>query len=318
VHALKELLALPVQDRPRFLYNADYQVPVNIYTESLPDGLAIRYGRLMNELQSVAFNANFLDDARYITNIRKTIKCEGENTEEKAFQLVNKAISINASKFKILTQKGMAEARSTFSDEYVKRLIAMKSSLGNACFDYAEGLQEMNTTALIDQLHLSDEDMIQRDSKGNLPKYSEDCFVPHTQAIVRIGYKKLAKAYAEAHFQEGDPDIGNIVFGFMYAWYLITGTRIERHVFQNLLAGFLVDLKFETSKKDIGGEVFEFHMETPCPLRIAVMDHVLIKAFANGIPIYLLLMCRMHVVAYVYICICFGCGLNHTRRTMCM
>jgi hypothetical protein len=48
----------------------NYEVPVNIYTEDMPDDLALRYGRLMNEIQTVSKGANFLDDARFIQNIK--------------------------------------------------------------------------------------------------------------------------------------------------------------------------------------------------------------------------------------------------------
>jgi hypothetical protein len=77
VHALKDLLALPLRERPTFLQHAngeaDYCVPTAIYNMAMPDELAMRYGRLMNELQSVAANANFIDDARFITNVKATI-----------------------------------------------------------------------------------------------------------------------------------------------------------------------------------------------------------------------------------------------------
>jgi hypothetical protein len=314
VHALKELLALPVHLRPHFLALDDYMIPVNIYTEAMPDGLAIRYGRLMNELQAIAFNANFLDDARYITNIRSTITCAGENTEEKAYSLVNSAISLNASKYTTLQKEGLSEGRITFSDEYVKRLIAMKHFLGNVCFDYAEGLQEMNKTDLIDRLQQLDANMITLPN-GARPKYAEDCFMPHTQAIVKMGYSKLTTAYNNAYLLVGDPEIGKIVFGFAYVWYLVTGTIIDRAVYKGMMDGFVADLQFEAKQIYAGQDMIQQHLLTPCKLRQAVMDHVLISAIEKGIHLCILaLFYCMHAFDSLYI---IG-GLKHTKIPMCL
>lgn len=47
-----------------------FQVPVNVYTSAIPDDMCMRYGRMINLLQTIHKRANFLDDARFIANIR--------------------------------------------------------------------------------------------------------------------------------------------------------------------------------------------------------------------------------------------------------
>jgi hypothetical protein len=49
-------------------------VPLNLYKEDIPDDVCLRYGRLMNELQTVHKRAAFLDDARFIHNLRSGLK----------------------------------------------------------------------------------------------------------------------------------------------------------------------------------------------------------------------------------------------------
>jgi hypothetical protein len=74
VQALKDLLQLPNLDRPKFMRNLEeYSVPTAIYSEAMPDDLAMRYGRLMNELQSMVSTANFIDDARFVANVKATM-----------------------------------------------------------------------------------------------------------------------------------------------------------------------------------------------------------------------------------------------------
>jgi hypothetical protein len=62
-------------DAPEWLRSKglDYEVPVNIYMHQMPDDTALRYGRLMNEIQTIAKSANFLDDARFIQNIKDSM-----------------------------------------------------------------------------------------------------------------------------------------------------------------------------------------------------------------------------------------------------
>jgi hypothetical protein len=74
VHALKDLLLRPNLERPVFLRDlTEFSVPAAIYSHEMSDDLAIRYGRLMNELQSMAAVSNFIDDARFITNVKATM-----------------------------------------------------------------------------------------------------------------------------------------------------------------------------------------------------------------------------------------------------
>lgn len=73
MHALRALINDPLC--PHWLKKDkwDYMVPVNIYTDEMPDDLCVRYGRVMNQLQAVAKAANFLDDARFIRNLQKSM-----------------------------------------------------------------------------------------------------------------------------------------------------------------------------------------------------------------------------------------------------
>jgi hypothetical protein len=58
---------------PSWLSSTSFEIPVNIYEESMPDMLCMRYGRLMNELQTVHQNPNLLDDSRFIQNIQNSL-----------------------------------------------------------------------------------------------------------------------------------------------------------------------------------------------------------------------------------------------------
>jgi hypothetical protein len=77
LHALWRLLKNPESEQcPLWLLKVGlaFKVPVNIYLEHMPDDLAMRYGRVMNELQAVAKTANFFDDARFIHNMAINLK----------------------------------------------------------------------------------------------------------------------------------------------------------------------------------------------------------------------------------------------------
>ena len=72
VHALKTMRE-NVETCPAWLHK-DFTLPVNIYSEEMPDGMAVRYGRLQNELQTVHNSANFLDDHRFVLNIQTNLQ----------------------------------------------------------------------------------------------------------------------------------------------------------------------------------------------------------------------------------------------------
>jgi hypothetical protein len=73
VHALKKMCKMPLHELPLWLRDdlLDYKLPLNIYTSDMPDDMCMRFGRLMNELQSFGDNANFLDDVRFILNLKE-------------------------------------------------------------------------------------------------------------------------------------------------------------------------------------------------------------------------------------------------------
>jgi hypothetical protein len=253
-----------------------YDVPVNIYNETMPDSLAIRLGRLMNELQSVCASANFLDDARYISNLKRSILEKGKQTEACTFELINKAITAHMS---MARPSGVLGARRTFSNDWIRRLMTMKLALGQVCFNFAESLQEVDKIALKVELGgLGFNDLITFEGDYD----DEDCFVPHKLYIVRPAFGQLNLAFKEGLAEAGDRCFGSVIFAYLWAVQLTSGSIISKPHFNAVIASFKADLLFEKRQQAEGPGVVSLYLHTPSVFRKNAMDHRVIDSFVAG------------------------------------
>jgi hypothetical protein len=192
--------------------------------------------------------------------------------------LVNEAVT---QQVKAHTSGSAPEIR-TFTDHYIQRLLTMMQYLRPEAFDQAEYLQDVNKDELGKALLLLDGDMIKRGISGNLPNYAlVTCYVPSRSYIIKQNYSSLTECYktSEAHYDKDRP-IGHLVFGLIWAHFLITGSTIGERAYNAAIRSLIASLAAESKYSQSG--MLHHHLETPSPVRLNIWDHNIISAIYAG------------------------------------